>query len=150
VIVLATALMSAAPASAEVFLDFYAGASFFGHPDFTITRASGITREVERGTANTDVTFAGRLGSWFVLQGLPWLGVGGDVSYFEPEFTGPQGGDLATVKVRTCRLPLLQSPEYPGGQLQIYTGVGPGFFWTEQTARFSGAGSRGSPPTQSR
>ena len=70
-IVLATALMSAAPASAEVFLDFYAGASFSGHPDFTITRASGITREVERATANTDVTFGGRLGHWFVRPGLP-------------------------------------------------------------------------------
>jgi opacity protein-like surface antigen len=141
---LAAMLMIAAPASAEMFLDLYGGASFPGKPDFTIQTNNGASRETERGESDTVATGGARFGYWFGDLGLPWLGVAGDVSYFEPEFTGPGGGNLAKVKVRTVpmtplvmlRLPLLQTPEYPTGKLQLYAGAGPGFFWTEQTARF--------------
>jgi opacity protein-like surface antigen len=153
-IALAAILASAGPASAEPFIDLYGGASFFGDPDFTISTNNGASRETERGEADTDVTFGGRFGYWFTELGLPWLGVAGDVSYFEPEYTGQGGGRLGTVKVRTVpmsplvmlRLGFLQAPEYPAGQFQIYTGAGPGFFWTEQTARL-GSGERVSADT---
>lgn len=144
VIGLAAVLMIAAPASAEMFLDLYAGASFPGDPDFTIETNNGASRETERGSSNTTATGGLRVGYWFSEAGLPWLGIAGDISYFEPEFTGPSDATLVKVKVRTVpmspllmlRLPLLQAPDYPAGQLQLYTGVGPGFFWTEQTTRF--------------
>jgi opacity protein-like surface antigen len=145
ILALAAVIATASPASAEVFLDLYAGGAFFGKPDFTIETNNGASRETERGESDTEVTGGGRAGYWFDLQGLPWLGVALDVSYFEPQFT-PKGGDgnLVKVKVRTVpispllmlRLPLLQSPPHPNGQLQIYVGVGPGLFWTETTTRF--------------
>ena len=134
--------------SAEVFFDLYGGASSFGDPDFTVTR-EGRARETERGSADTEVTFGGRGGYWFDRQGLRWLGLALDVSYFEPEYTREGGsGDLAKVKVRTLpitplvmfRLPLLESPQHPNGRLQLYTGAGPSIFLLEATAQFrSGA-----------
>jgi len=135
--------------SAEVFFDLYGGASSFGDPDFTVTR-EGRARETERGSADTEVTFGGRGGYWFDRQGLRWLGVALDISYFEAEYTREGGtGNVANVKVQTLpitplvmlRLPLLESPQHPNGQLQLYTGAGPGIFILDTTVRFrSGAG----------
>lgn len=150
---LALTLVSTRPVSAEVFLDVYAGGVFYGHPDFTVHTNGGTSAERERGTASDDITYGGRVGYWFVEQGLPWLGVAGDVSYMEPEYRGATG-DLH-VKVRTVpmspllmlRIPLFQAPDYPGGQFQIYSGVGPGFFWTEQTARGGAVGEKISADT---
>ena len=145
---LAVALWSGS-AAAEVFFDLYGGATNFGDPDFTISR-EGRARETERGSADTDYTFGGRGGYWFDAQGLRWLGLALDVSYFEPEYTREGGsGTVAKVKVRTVpitplvmvRLPLLESPQHPNGQLQLYTGAGPGIFLLDTQARFlSGAG----------
>ena len=142
-------VLGSASASAEVFLDLYGGATMFGDPDFTVTR-EGQGRETERGSADTNFTVGGRGGYWFDGQGLRWLGVAVDISYFEPEYSGENGtGSIATVKVRTLpitplvmfRLPLMESPQHPNGQLQLYTGAGPGFFMREATVRFrSGAG----------
>jgi hypothetical protein len=137
--------VSVPPASAEVNFDLYGGASFYGNPDFTL-KVGGAQVDKERGEADTDITFGGRAGYWFDGVGLPWLGVFLDVSYFEPEFTRKGGGSetsLFKAKVRTVpisplimlRLPLLQSPEHPNGQLQVYAGAGPGFFWTDTTFR---------------
>lgn len=136
-------------ASAEVFFDLYGGASIFGDPDFTVTR-EGQAGETERGSADTDYTFGGRGGYWFDRQGLRWLGLALDVSYFEPEYT-PEGGtgNIAKIKVRTLpitplvmfRLPLLESPQHPNGRLQLYTGAGPSIFILDTQVRFlSGAG----------
>ena len=131
-------------ASAEVFLDLYGGATMFSDPDFTVTR-EGQASETERGSADTNFTVGGRGGYWFDRQGLRWLGVALDISYFEPEYSGEGGtGSIATVKVQTLpitplvmfRLPLMTSPQHPNGQLQLYTGAGPGFFVRETTVRF--------------
>ena len=90
----------------------------FGDPDFTVTR-EGQARETERGSADTNFTVGGRGGYWFDRQGLRWLGVALDISYFEPEYSGEGGtGSIATVKVRTLpitplvmfRLPLMDEP----------------------------------------
>ena len=77
-------------ASAEVFLDLYGGATMFNDPDFTVTR-EGQGRETERGSADTTFTVGGRGGYWFDGQGLRWLGVALDISYFEPEYSGESG-----------------------------------------------------------
>ena len=141
-----------ASASAEVFLDLYGGATMFSDPDFTVTR-EGQGRETERGSADTDFTVGGRGGYWFDGQGLRWLGVAVDISYFEPEYSGESGnGSIASVKVLTVpitplvmfRLPLMTSPQHPNGQLQLYTGAGPGFFVRETTVRFRSEGGESS------
>jgi opacity protein-like surface antigen len=151
----AAVLATAGPASAELFLDLYVGGSIFGDPDFTITTNNGATRETERGEADANVTGGGRFGYWFSELGLPFLGVAGDISYFEPTFTTPTGGDLVEVKVRTVpmtplvmlRLPLMPEQGYPAGRLQLYAAAGPGFFWTEQTASLAGVDRRVSEDT---
>ena len=133
-------------ASAEVFLDLYGGASIFTDPDITVSR-EGRERETERFGSDTKFTVGGRGGYWFDAQGLRWLGVALDISYFEPEYTR-QGvtvqRDLVSLKVQVLpitplvmfRLPLLTAPEHPNGQLQLYTGIGPGFFVRDGTAQF--------------
>ena len=134
-------------ASAEWFFDLYGGASIPMDPDVTVTTQGG-TRDTERGQSDPVWTVGGRGGYWFDRQGLRWLGVALDISYFEPEFTH-SGGDVATLKIQTIpvtplamfRLPLLETPEHPNGRLQPYVGVGPGIFHQKATVQFrSGAG----------
>jgi opacity protein-like surface antigen len=152
---LVVGLLTAVPASAEMFLDLYVGASFFGDPDFSIETNNGAFRETEKGSADTNVTGGGRFGYWFSEMGLPFLGVAGDVSYFEPTFKGPTGADLVEVKVRTVpmsplvmlRLPIMSSPDLPGGKFNIYAAAGPGFFWTEQKTTVIGIDRRISSDT---
>jgi opacity protein-like surface antigen len=148
VIGLVVVLATAGPASAELFLDLYVGGSIFNDPDFTVTTSNGAFRQVEKGSSDANVTGGGRFGYWFTEVGIPFLGVAGDVSYFEPTFTGPAGAELVKVSVRTVpmtplvmlRLPLLQAPQYPTGQLNLYAAAGPGFFWTEREATFASLG----------
>ena len=47
------------------------------------------------------------------------------------------------------RLPLLANPEHPNGQLQLYTGIGPGFFVKDTTASLVSGGGRVSEQTMS-
>jgi opacity protein-like surface antigen len=136
-------------ASAEWFFDLYGGASIPTDPDVKVTRGGG-TRETARGHSDTVWTAGGRGGYWFDGQGLRWLGVALDISYFEPEFTRQGGtGDFAKLKIETLpisplamfRLPLLESPEHPNGRLQPYVGIAPGVFHQKATVQFrSGAG----------
>ena len=137
-------------ASAEWFFDLYGGGVFPTDPDLTVTREGG-TRETVRGHSEPVWTVGGRGGYWFDRQGLRWLGVGLDISYFEPEYSRPGGtGDVAKVKIQTLpitplamfRWPLLDSSEYPNGRLQPYLGVGPAVFHQDATVQFrSGSAS---------
>ncbi len=115
------------PASAEWFLDAYGGVSITSDADVTVP--NGGTAE-DAVSFDTEAMGGGRIGYW--LEGLRWLGVAGDVSYFAP------AGDGTTAEVRLeviplsplvmFRLPLLESPEFTKGRLQPYLAVGPGFF----------------------
>jgi hypothetical protein len=122
-------VVGARPAAAEWFLDAYAGASFTADADVTLRGGTTLDDTVE---FDTEAMGGGRLGYW--LEGLPWLGVAADVSYFAP---AAQGTTLQTrlevipiTPLVMFRLPLLQSTEFPKGRLQPYLGVGPGFFMT--------------------
>jgi opacity protein-like surface antigen len=154
-LVVAALLGTAAPASAEMFLDLYVGASFFGDPDFSIESEDAIIRERDRGSADTNITGGARFGYWFSELGIPFLGVAADVSYFEPTFSGPTGSNLIETKVQVIpmtplvmlRLPILAAPEYPGGRFYIYGAAGPGFFWTEHKTTLLGRAERISADT---
>jgi hypothetical protein len=120
-------LIGTRPASAEWFLDAYGGVSMTSDADVTVP--NGGTAE-DKVSFDTEAMGGGRIGYW--LEGLPWLGVAGDVSYFAP------AGDGTTVETRLeviplsplvmFRLPLLESPQFTKGRLQPYLAVGPGFF----------------------
>ena len=84
----------------------------------------------------------GRIGYW--LEGLRWLGVAADASYFAPAAQGTAAEARLEVIPLTplvmFRLPLLESPQFPKGRLQPYLGAGPGFFLTSVEVDVPGLG----------
>jgi hypothetical protein len=122
-------VVAARPASAEWFLDAYGGVSMTADADVTVRTDQTFDDTV---SFDTEGMGGARLGYW--LEGLPWLGVAADVSYFAP------AGEGSTIETRLeviplsplvmFRLPLLDSAEFPKGRLQPYLAVGPGFFMT--------------------
>jgi hypothetical protein len=78
----ATAIF-ARPASAEWFLDAYGGASFTADADVSIRDDVTVDDTIK---FDTELMGGGRLGYW--LEGLRWLGVAGDISYFAPAGEG--------------------------------------------------------------
>jgi hypothetical protein len=134
-------VIGARPASAEWFFDAYAGASMTADADVEIRDRITLDDAVE---FDTEAMGGGRVGYW--LEGLRWLGVAADVSYFAP------AGQGTTVETRLevipitplvmFRLPLLESPEFPKGRLQPYLGIGPGFFLTSVKVDAPGLGER--------
>ncbi len=136
--------LTALPASAEWFADLYAGVAVTPDSDVTV-RAPG-QRQTVTGEFDTSLTGGGRVGYW--LAGLPWLGVAADVSYFAPDVkpsVAPGGAttDLDVVPIAALlmlRLPLLATPEIPGGRIQPYAAAGPAAFVTH--AKESLAGER--------
>jgi opacity protein-like surface antigen len=111
-------------ASAEWFLDAYAG------PAFTQDgRYAGFKTDYD-----TAFSFGGRAG--YYLGFFPFLGFALDASAFAPD------GDLDAIskfdaKVAALsfdallRLPLLASQAFPHGQLQPYVFAGPGVYWSK-------------------
>jgi hypothetical protein len=127
------------PASAEWFLDGYGGASITADADVTIRNGTTFDDTVE---FDTEAMGGGRLGYW--LEGLRWLGVAADASYFAPAAQGSTADARLEVIPLTplvmFRLPLLESPQFPKGRLQPYLGAGPGFFLTSVEVDIPGLG----------
>jgi hypothetical protein len=129
VLALGLSAVAVRPASAEWFLEAYGGVSMTADADVTIRNGQTLDDTV---SFDTEGMGGGRLGFW--LDGLRWLGLAADVSYFAPS------GQGSTVETRLevipltpllmLRLPLLTSSEFPNGRLQPYLAAGPGFFMT--------------------
>jgi len=122
---LAAAVAAPAPASAESFLDLYVGAAFPSDSDVTRANTTGKT------SWKTSVAAGGRLGYYF--EGIPWLGLALDTSWFraEEDLDLPLKIDVVPISVLVmARLPLLTSARYPRGQVQPYVGIGPSFVYT--------------------
>ena len=128
-IALAVLAATARPAAAEWFLDLYGGGSFTQDTD---VKFRDLSTPNERVKFNTVGTGGGRLGYWFDLIGLPWLGVALDVSYFAPGASSTAiNTHLDVVPITSLimfRAPLLASPAFPNGQLQPYAAAGPSVF----------------------
>jgi hypothetical protein len=143
VIGLGSVVVAARPASAEWFLDAYGGASITADADVTIR--NGVTFD-DKAKFDTEGMGGARLGYW--LEGLRWLGVAGDVSYFAPAGQGDRAETrLEVVPISPLvmfRLPLAESPEFKNGRLQPYLGVGPGFFLTSVKVDVPGLGEQSS------
>ena len=130
----AIVLLVPALAHAEGFVDFGIGGAFTQKSDISFESGGSSSPTAE---AEFDDSFAVgvRGGYWF--DGLPWLGVGGTVSYFEPD-VGPTVSGYGTrhlgvvpiTALLMLRAPLLPCNTVPRGQLQPYLNVGPGAFVT--------------------
>jgi opacity protein-like surface antigen len=117
------------PAAAEWFFDIYGGAAFTEDTDIRLRGGTSLDDRVEFETVGTG---GGRLGYWFDIVGLPWLGVALDVSYFAPKANRSAiDARLEVLPISGLlflRLPLLASPAFPNGQVQPYIGGGPSLF----------------------
>ena len=124
--------VTARPASAEFFLDFYGGGAFTQDVDIEFGGGATLDDQAEFETTGTG---GGRFGYWFSGLGLPFLGVALDVSYFAPKSRDSAiDARFEVVPVSALvmlRLPLLVSPAFPQGQLQPYVGGGPSLFVTD-------------------
>jgi opacity protein-like surface antigen len=155
IISIACLLLTASAASAEWFVDLYAGQSFTEKSDVTVHSAAGlgVFRDVE---FERSLAYGGRLGRYF--DGVPFIGFGVDVSRFSPRIGpqrvrvdgcvpsggcgGGQGGtnalDVDVIAISPdviLRLPLLKTDKAPWGSLQPYVTAGVPLFWTTITPR---------------
>jgi opacity protein-like surface antigen len=121
--VLLLLLAPASTASAEWFLDGYVGASLTHKHDFTF---EAFDAELERDAEyRSSAIFGVRGGKW--LDGLPWLGLALDVSYFRPSADIQVFPMTALVLARYGFLP---DDEFKEGRLHVYGGLGGGIFIT--------------------
>jgi hypothetical protein len=115
---------------AEGFVDLSAGVAMTRNADVTV-RTGGESQDVS-GDFGTSVTAGGRFGYWF--DALPWLGVAGTVSFYQPDArvgTGVPRNNLTIIPLTAlimARSAWMVSNEFSHGQLQPYAGVGPGVF----------------------
>jgi opacity protein-like surface antigen len=155
-----------APASAEWFVDLYAGAAFTEADDHD-NRAANLDVTVFDIAYRDSALVGGRFGYWF--ESLTFLGVGVDASHvfgpdigtqtatFEACFPagclgGPQPVRRANLAVTSVgldillRWPLLASPAFPRGRLQPYVAAGPAVFFStfDDTANFAPSGQSAS------
>ena len=145
-IVCAATLLAPLAASAEGFVDLYAGMTFTLDDDTTIDTGPpvfGVSTLRDDTSFDPAITGGGRLGWW--TESVSWLGFALDVSHLRPEEDGGAGKDLETRLVPAsvlfmARYPLLASDEAPNGVLQPYLGLGPSFVFSQ--ARFDVGNAR--------
>jgi opacity protein-like surface antigen len=114
-------LALASPAWAEWFADGYVGASLTHRGDISFD-AFGTERERDAEYRSSAV-FGARVGKW--LDGLPWLGLAVDLSYFRPT------GDIQVFPLTALamvRYGFLPDEEFKEGRLHVYAGLGGGIF----------------------
>jgi opacity protein-like surface antigen len=119
--IVVAAVGGARPATAEWFADAYLGAALTQKDEITFT-----TFRVERSQDvqyGSSAVYGLRLGRWF--DGLPWLGVAVDASYFRPT------KDLQVFPLTALalvRYSFFKDEEFTHGRLQPYAGLGGGLF----------------------
>ncbi len=122
-------------ARSEPFLDVAIGGAVTDNADIHVS--AEVAGEAS-GNRDFETSFEScvRGGYWF--DQLPWLGVGGSISYFEPNAAVPgltrfNRADITVVPFTALlmlRGSLLESRTFPYGQVQPYLNVGPGAFVT--------------------
>lgn len=152
-VVLGLVVLAVSRASGEPFLDLYGGIA-----DTESTRVTATDRNCTtvfpflldvcspetKATRNvgfeTSATYGVRGGYWF--EPVPWVGLAGDLSYFEAEAPAARFRVVPLSLLVMLRLPLLATEEIPKGRLQPYVGLGPSIFFHEATVDFRDEGVR--------
>jgi hypothetical protein len=74
------------------------------------------------------------VGYWF--ERAPWVGIAGDLSFFEAEGRDAQFTIVPVSLLLMLRLPLLTTQDIPKGRLQPYLGLGPSIFHQDASVDF--------------
>jgi opacity protein-like surface antigen len=123
-LVVVLAVLALAPAaSAEWFLDAYLGPAITTGSTLSFTVFDQDQEQNLSGRSSP--AFGLRVGRWLDNLQVPWLGVAFDVSYFRP---APDVQTIPLSLLLMARYGFLKDDEFPGGRLQPYVGLGPGFF----------------------
>jgi hypothetical protein len=127
--------LAPAPAAAEGFFDLYLGAAFpqdsdvdTGADDQIVSDMIAYSSDVEW---ETSPSFGIRGGYWFDEPGFNFLGIGLDLSYYrafeESDFASLDVYAMPMTPLLMLRIPIAASEEFPGGRIQPYGAIGPGF-----------------------
>jgi hypothetical protein len=130
-LVVAILCLMSSVASAESFLEAYLGASLPTSVSEQVRVNNAALPRIDYESDLLKWTFATgvRAGYWF--EGLPWLGVALDVSYFNPKIDDRPGAlteDFTVIPISPllmARMLLDKSPEFPKGRFQPYVAAGP-------------------------
>ena len=155
-------LLAWAPAHAEGFLDIYLGAAFpqddkvdvhtddpllnsaTASPDGAIFRSAYPENRDFDWETSPSVGIRG--GYWFEFEEFTpsFLGIGLDLSYYrafeDTNFAEVNIWAMPVTPLLMLRLPLGYSEKFPGGRVQPYAAVGPGFTLTAASADLSNLG----------
>ena len=153
--------MAPAIARAEGFFDIYLGAAFpqdnpvdvhtddpllnsdTASPDGAVFRSAYPTNRDFNWETSPSVGLRG--GYWFEWEDFPsFLGLGLDLSYYrafeDTDFAEINVWATPITPLLMLRVPLGYSEDYPGGRVQPYAAVGPGFTLTAARADLSNLG----------
>lgn len=114
------------PAAAESFIDIYGGTSSTSDAEVSVKEKGLFFSPRDYATPLTfedGTTFGGRYGIW--LETMPWLGLAGDISYFDNRSGDSKISVVPFTLLIMARYPLAVSPEFPTGRIQPYIGLGP-------------------------
>lgn len=129
---LASALLIASSAAAEGFFDIYAGAGFIQDGDVDATTDNpGVDISYNSDVDfETSPSFGLRGGYWFE-DATRFLGIGLDLSYYrafeDSSFAPLDIWAFPLTPLLMLRIPIATEEGMPGGRVQPYAAVGPGF-----------------------
>lgn len=136
--ILCVLALAPSPSAGEGFFDLYLGAAFPQDGDVDTDSDDAIVRRMlsERYESSdaeweTSPSFGLRGGYWFDEPGFNFLGIGLDLSYYnaldDRENAALDVYAFPITPLLMLRIPIGASPRYPGGRVQPYGAVGPGF-----------------------
>lgn len=114
-------------ASGEWFGDLYGGVAL---PESVTAqfdqRLPTLAKAARTYDVGSSATFGIRAGKWLGPIGS-FLGVAGDISYFQRKAEGAKLDVVPISVLLMFRVPLHRSDEFPTGKIQPYVGIGPSF-----------------------
>ena len=119
---------------AEWFSDIYLGAAITDGSEVKLESNFPEESASEKTSYDTSFAFGGRIG--YYPDFFHYLGVAGDMSYFQAESEKVDFSIVPLSLLFMLRWPLLASKDYPHGKIQPYLAGGPSVIYYDMTVDF--------------